>query len=156
MDKLSSFVPNISGITGLLGVIGGGIAAAFGGWDTGMVTLLIFMGVDYLTGLVVAGVFKASTKSDSGALESRAGWKGLCRKGMTLFMVLIAAQLDKVIGSDFIRDAVVIAYIANETISIIENAGLMGVPIPPIIQKAIDILNKKSEPDTAEGIDQKG
>lgn len=147
MDKVSSFLPNLSGVTGLLGVIGGAIAAAFGGWDTGMITLIIFMGIDYVSGLIVAGVFKKSTKSEAGGLESRAGWKGLCRKGMTLLIVLIAAQLDKVIGFEIIRDAVIIAYIANETISIIENAGLMGVPIPSIIQKAIDILNKKSDPE---------
>ena len=104
-----------------------------------------FIGVNYLTGLIVAGVFKASQKTESGALESRAGWKGLCRKGMTLLIVLVATRLETVIGSNFIRDAVVIAYIANETISIIENAGLMGVPIPSIIQKAIDILKKKAE-----------
>lgn len=150
MEKLTNYVPNFTPFMGWLGAIGGGIAAAFGGWDTGMITLLIFMGVDYITGLIVAGVFKKSTKSETGALESRAGWKGLCRKGMTLLIVLIAAQLDKVIGSDFIRDAVVIAYIANETISVIENAGLMGVPIPAIIQKAIDILNKKAEGDGGE------
>lgn len=145
MDNMTSFAPNISSFAGILGVIGGAIAAAFGGWDAGIITLLIFMSVDYVTGLIVAGVFKASKKTASGALESRAGWKGLCRKGMTLLIVLVATQLDRVIGSALIRDAVVIAYIANETISIIENAGLMGVPIPPVLQKAIDVLTKKSE-----------
>lgn len=147
MNKLTDFMPSMSGTTATLGVIGGAIAAAFGGWDGGMITLLIFMGVDYVSGLIVAGVFNKSGNSENGALESRAGWKGLCRKGMTLFMVLIAAQLDKVIGFDMIRDAVVIAYIANETISIIENAGLMGVPIPKIMQKAIDVLSKKAQVD---------
>lgn len=77
--------------------------------------------------------------------ESRAGWKGLCRKGVTLFVVLVACRLDLIIGSDFIRDAVVIAFTANETISIIENAGLMGVPIPPVITKAIEVLKNKAE-----------
>ncbi len=103
------------------------------------------MGSDYLTGLVVAGVFHASRKTKNGALESRAGWKGLCRKGATLLVVLVACRLDLIMGSNFIRDAVVIAFVANETISIIENAGLMGVPIPPVIVRAIDVLKQKAE-----------
>lgn len=132
-------------ICSALGLIGSGIVAAFGGWDAGLTTLVIFMGVDYLTGLVVAGVFHTSEKTKNGALESRAGWKGLCRKGMTLFVVLVACRLDVMIGSNFIRDAAVIAFVANETISIIENAGLMGVPIPPVITKAIEVLKNKAE-----------
>lgn len=112
-----------------VGVAGGVIVSLLGGWDTALMTLVIFMGVDYLTGLIVAGLFHTSQKTENGRLESRAGWKGLCRKGVTLLIVLVACRLDLVIGSNFIRDAVVIAFIANETISIIENAGLMGVPM---------------------------
>lgn len=127
------------------GVVGSFIASLFGGWDAALITLIIFMGIDYLTGLIVAGVFHKSGKTENGTLESRAGWKGLCKKGVTLLIVLVACRLDMVIGSTFIRDAVVIAFIANETISIVENAGLMGVPIPTVITKAIEILNKRSE-----------
>lgn len=145
MDKITSFAPNLSPVLGVLGIIGGAISTAFGGWNAGMTTLLIFMGIDYLTGLIVAGVFHKSEKTDNGTLESRAGWKGLCRKGVTLLIVLIAARLDVVLNTTFIRDAVVIAYLANETISIIENAGLMGVPIPAMLQKAIEVLQKRSE-----------
>ena len=134
-----------SGITTVIGVIGGMIASLFGGWDAALVTLIIFMGVDYVTGLIVAVVFHNSEKTKNGALESRAGWKGLCRKGVTLLVVLVACRLDLVMGSNFIRDAVVIAFIANETISIIENAGLMGIPIPAAIMRAIDILKNKAE-----------
>lgn len=128
-----------------LGVVGSVIASAFGGWDAAMTTLLIFMGVDYLTGLIVAGVFHTSPKTENGALESRAGWKGLCRKGVTLLIVLVACRLDLVMGSTFIRDAAIIAFIANETISIIENAGLMGVPIPAVVVKAIEVLKENAE-----------
>lgn len=128
-----------------IGAFGAAIASLLGGWDSALVTLVIFMAVDYLTGLVVAGVFHQSTKTENGSLESKAGAKGLFRKGMTLLIVLIAAQLDVVIGTDFVRDAVIIAYIANETISIIENAGLMGVPIPDGIKKAIEILKEKEK-----------
>lgn len=128
-----------------VGLLGSAIASLFGGWDAAMVTLLVFMGIDYITGLLVAGVFHNSRKSTGGALESDAGWKGLCKKGVTLLIVLVACRLDLVVGSNFIRDAVVIAFIANETISIVENAGLMGVNIPAPIMSAIDVLRRKSE-----------
>ena len=134
-----------SWFTTLIGVIGGFIASLFGGWDAALVTLIIFMAIDYITGLIVAGVFHNSEKTANGALESRAGWKGLCRKGVTLLVVLVACRLDLVIGSNFIRDAVIIAFVANETISIIENAGLMGIPIPAAIMRAIEILKNKAE-----------
>lgn len=132
-------------ILSLLGCVGSVIASLFGGWDAALVTLVIFMGIDYVTGLIVAGVFHTSEKTQDGTLESRAGWKGLCRKGVTLLVVLVACRLDLMMGSNFIRDAVVIAFVANETISIIENAGLMGIPIPAVIVKAIEVLKKKAE-----------
>ena len=127
------------------GLIGGVIASLFGGWDTALQTLVIFMAIDYITGLVVAGVFHASPKSRTGALESRAGWKGLIRKGETLLIVLVACRLDAVMATSFVRDAVVIGFICNETISIVENAGLMGLPIPAALTKAVDILKQRSE-----------
>lgn len=129
----------------VIGAVCSGIAALFGGWDTGLVSLLIFMGLDYVSGLVVAGVFHKSNKTDTGSLESKAGWKGLCRKCMTLVFVLVSYRLDLIIGTNYIRDAVIIAFMANELISLVENAGLMGIPLPAVITKAIDILQKKSE-----------
>ena len=127
----------------IIGLIGSSLASLFGGWDAALTTLILFMGIDYLTGLIVAGVFHASGKTENGSLESRAGWKGLCRKGVTLLIVLIGCRLDLIMETNFIRDGVVIAFIANETISIIENAGLMGIPIPSVITNAIEVLNKK-------------
>ena len=134
-----------NGLCTVIGTVGGFIASLFGGWDTALATLLIFMAVDYVTGLIVAGVFHKSQKTASGALESRAGWKGLCRKGTSLLVVLVAYRLDLVIGSNFVKDATIIAFIANETISIIENAGLMGAPIPAVVVKAIDVLKQKAD-----------
>lgn len=134
-----------NGLCTVIGTVGGLIASLFGGWDTALATLVIFMAVDYATGLIVAGVFHKSQKTESGALESRAGWKGLCRKGTSLLVVLVAYRLDLVIGSNFVKDATIIAFIANETISIIENAGLMGAPIPAVIVKAIDVLKQKAD-----------
>lgn len=126
------------------GVVGGFIASLFGGWDTGIATLVLFMGIDFFSGLAVAGIFKNSTKTETGALESRAGFKGLCRKCMTLLFVLIAFRLDLAIGTNYIRDAVIIGFMANELISIVENAGLMGLPLPGVLTKAIDVLKKKA------------
>ena len=128
----------------IVGAVGGMFTTLFGGWSAGMTTLIIFMIIDYFSGLIVAGVFKQSPKSNSGALESRAGWKGLCRKGMTLLFVLIAYRLDLMIGTNYIRDAVVIGFCVNELLSIVENAGLMGLPLPPIIVKALDVLRTKA------------
>jgi toxin secretion/phage lysis holin len=128
-----------------IGAIGAGIAGIFGGWDAAMVTLIIFMAVDYVTGLIVAGVFHNSTKTETGALESKAGLKGLLRKGGMLLVVLVACRLDLLLGYHFIRDAVVIALISNEALSIIENLGLMGVPIPAPIINAIEVLKKQTE-----------
>ena len=128
----------------IAGLAGSLIASLFGGFDAALVALMISMGVDYLTGLIVAGIFHKSRKTENGALESNAGWKGLFKKGVVLLIVLVACQLDIVIGSSFIRDAVVISFIANEALSVTENAGLMGIPIHPTLKKAIEILNNKS------------
>lgn len=128
----------------IIGIIGAFFADLFGGWDSSLITLLIFMTIDYLTGLAVAGIFHTSPKTDTGTLESKAGWKGLCRKCMTLLFVLIGTRLDIIIGTTYIRDAVCIAFITNELISIVENAGLMGLPVPEVIIKAIDVLKKKN------------
>lgn len=133
-------------ICGGIGVVGSVIAEVFGGWDAAMITLVTLMIIDYIMGILVAAVWHNSPKSESGTLESRAGWKGLCRKGVILLIVLIAARLDILLGtSNIVRNAAIIGYSANELISIVENAGLMGVPIPSIIQKAIDVLQKKAE-----------
>lgn len=136
-----------TGALSVIGALGAVITTLFGGWDTGLATLVLFMTVDYVTGLIVAGVFQNSNKTENGALESKAGWKGLCRKGTTLLIVLVACRLDLMLGSNYIRDAVIIGFVFNESISILENVGLMGVDLPPVLVKAIDILKNKTEGD---------
>lgn len=127
-----------------VGVAGSFVAKLFGGWDSALVTLVIFMIIDYISGLIVAGVFHKSMKSENGALDSKAGWKGLCKKGMTLAFVLVGYRVDLALGLNFIRNTVIIGFMANELISIAENAKLMGVPLPAVIDKAIDILTTKA------------
>jgi toxin secretion/phage lysis holin len=127
-----------------LGLFGSWIASLFGGWSAGLTVLCIFMLIDLITGFLLAGVFKKSNKTENGAYESRAGWKGLARKGTTLLLILVASQCDELIGGTFIKDGVCIAFIVNEVVSIIENAGLMGVPIPKVLTNAIEVLKDKS------------
>lgn len=126
-------------------MVGSTIAYLLGGFDEAIITLLIFMGIDYITGLLVAGVFHKSKKSESGALESKAGWKGLIKKCVVFLFIIIANRLDMQIGVSYIKDAVCISFIVNELISIIENVGLMGLPIPKVLTKAIEILREKED-----------
>lgn len=129
-----------------IGVIGSALASLLGEWDKSLQTLLLFMVVDWFTGgILLPAVFGKSPKSKNGSLESRAGFKGLCRKAMTLFYVLIAARLDVLTGTEYLRDAVCIGFIANEALYIIEKAGLMGLLLPEKLKKSIDILKAKSE-----------
>lgn len=129
-----------------IGLAGSTVVSLFGGWDLCLQTLMLFMGIDWLTGgILLPAVFGKSPKSSNGALESRAGWKGLCRKVMTLFYVLIAARLDALMGTEYLRNAVCIGFIANEALSIVENAGLMGLPLPVGLKKAINILKDGTE-----------
>lgn len=132
------------------GVIGGVVAALFGGWTEGLLVLVILMAIDYFSGLAVAGVFHKSPKSANGGLESRAGLKGLVRKIFILALVAVAHLIDRLIGANYVRDAATVGFCLNEVISIIENAGLMGVPIPKILQKAIDVLRNKAGEDAEE------
>ena len=128
-----------------VGMLGAGLAWAFGGWDTALIALLICMGVDYVSGSVVALVFHKSTKTETGAYNSAYGIKGLCKKGLTLLFVLVAVQIDRILAIDYVRDAVCIGFCTNEIISIIENLGLAGIPMPAIVTKALEQLQKKQD-----------
>jgi toxin secretion/phage lysis holin len=127
-------------ICAALGMAGGAVAAAFGGWDTAMTALLVTMAVDYISGSLVALVFQKSNKTESGAYDSRYGWKGLCRKGLMLLFVLVAVRVDALMGADYVRDAVCIGFCVNEVLSIVENLGLAGVPMPEAVVKALEQL----------------
>ena len=127
----------------LLGMAGAAVSWAFGGWDTAIAALLIFIAADYVSGSMVALVFHKSNKTESGAYNSAYGLKGLCKKGLMLLFVLVAVQMDQLLGSDYVRDAVCIGFSMNEILSITENLGLAGVPMPEVITKALDQLQKK-------------
>jgi toxin secretion/phage lysis holin len=128
----------------VFGLIGAGIANLLGGWDNAILTLIIFISIDYISGVGVA-IMGNSLKTATGGLNSAIGFKGLCKKGMILLMVFVAVRLDIVLGTDYIRNVVIIGYIANELISITDNSALLGLPVPNVILKAIDVLKSKSD-----------
>lgn len=113
------------------------------------IILLIFMCTDYITGLILSGVFKKSKKTESGGLSSEIGFKGLIKKVCIIICVIVANMLDYVSKTNYIRNVVIISFITNEVISIIENLGLIGVKIPKVITNAIDILKGKEEDENA-------
>lgn len=127
------------------GCMGSAVAGAFGGWDASLTALIVTMAVDYLSGSLVALVFGKSSHTETGTYSSAYGFKGLCKKVMVLALVLLGARLDAVMGFDYIRDAVCIGFLANELMSIVENAGLMGLPLPKAVTQAIEQLKEKTE-----------
>ena len=129
----------------IFGSIGSLLSFLLGGFDSVMIALLIFMVIDFLSGLILAIVFKKSKKTESGRLSSQAGILGLTKKIFILFLVAVSTQLDIILGTTFIRDGTVIGFISMEGISIIENASLAGLPIPKVIKNALEIISKKEK-----------
>lgn len=125
----------------LAGVIGSAICWAFGGWDAAIGALLICMAVDYVSGSLVALVFHKSTKTDSGAYNSAYGLKGLCKKCLMILFVAVGVQVDRLLGADYVRDAICIGFSVNEILSITENLGHAGVPMPKAVKEALEQLH---------------
>ena len=120
--------------------VGSVIASLLGGWNGAMTTLVILMFIDYVTGIIVAGVFHNSPKCSGGALSSAVGFKGICRKFVILLIVVVACRVDLLLDTNIIRDATCIGFCVNELVSITENAGLMGIPLPRKLVDAIEVL----------------
>jgi toxin secretion/phage lysis holin len=129
------------------GAAGSLLASLFGGWSSDLSTLVIFMAVDFATGIAVAALCR-SGKTKTGGLSSAAGWRGLTKKIMTLLMVVVAHRMDLILQIDYIKTAAVIAFTLNEAISILENAGLIGIPMPKVLIQAVDLLKGKTKEDT--------
>lgn len=126
------------------GSIGSAMAYLIGGWSKDLITLLIFMAADFVTGIVVAFVFKNSKKTESGKLSSKVSFKGIAKKIVILIFVMIAHLLDLYLETGFIRSGVIVGFMVNELISIIENAALMGI-VSPVLNEAIDIIKKEEK-----------
>lgn len=127
----------------MIGVVGSMLAEVLGGWDYAVQTLIIFMAVDFFLGLVCAIFWGKSEKSENGGLSSKACWRGIIKKFSTLLIVVCATYTDKMLSTEYIRNAVVIGFCAAELISICETAGIMGImpePVQKVLKKVIDIL----------------
>lgn len=129
---------------GALSAAGSALAQSLGGWDTMLQVLVTLMAIDYALGVVLALVWKRSNKTADGSFESRASVKGLFRKCGILLCVLIAARLDPLFGSEgYIRGTVVLFFLANEGLSVVENLGVMGLPMPQVLKDAFLALRDK-------------
>lgn len=139
MDNVyKAILPVLSVVAGFL----------FGGWSVLLTILLVFMVTDYISGVVAAGY--------EGKLSSKVGYLGIARKVMILVIVAMAHLVDTALGdAHLFRDAAIFFYLSNELLSLLENAGRMGAPIPPFMQKAIAVLRGKSGEDAKMGGDSK-
>ena len=125
---------------------GGAVAQLLGGWDALLKALIVCMAVDYVTGVVAAALGR-SKKSKTGRITSKAAVTGIIKKAVILLIVLVAAVLESATGTEFIRDTVILFFIGTEGISIVENAGLLGVPMPAALKKWFEVLRDKGDDD---------
>ena len=125
--------------------LGSLVANTLGGWTADMKVLVFMMGADYLTGVLVAALWQRSDKSRTGALDSKAGFRGLCKKGVILLLVWLGVLLDEALGVSYVRTAVILFFLGNEGLSLLENIGLMGVPFPAFLKNALEALRDKGD-----------
>jgi toxin secretion/phage lysis holin len=137
-NRIKQEVNKMENIKYISAVIGAGISFVFGGWNTLLNILLAFVILDYVSGFIAAAI--------AGKLNSNVGMKGIARKVAVFFVVAVAHMMDVALGYDghMLRDATIFFFLANEALSILENVGRIGVPVPRTLQKAIDILRDKS------------
>ena len=129
----------------IIGVLGSMASYLFGGFTEALVALLIMMAIDIILGFTNALIFHKSKKTKSGRASSSQGVKGITKKFMILVVVVVANQLDIIMGTSIIKDGVIIAYATMEGLSIVENMAFMGVPIPKVVKDALEVLNKNEK-----------
>ena len=132
-------------IVAVFSAIGGYIVSFLGGVDVTLKALIIFMLVDYLTGLAVAFIFHKSNKTPNGGASSKEGFKGIVKKICMLLLVGLAHELDVIMGADYIRSITIMFFLANEGLSILENMGLMGVKYNKFLIKALEAVRDKAD-----------
>jgi len=139
-DKILKFLAGIAGA----------ICGLFGEWSTTLTILVAVMAIDYISGVIVAACGK-SPKTEAGGLSSKVGFIGIAKKGFIMLLVLLATMLDKAIGNETMvfQTSLVFYYIANEGLSVLENAALMGLPFPEKLKKALEALRDRDEPPDA-------
>ncbi|OPG98998.1 holin [Chryseobacterium mucoviscidosis] len=120
----------------MVAVVGSAATYFFGGWSGLLGVLLVFIILDYVTGVAAAGA--------TGELKSKIGMIGIARKVFIFAMVAVGHLVDGILGDGHLfRDTVAYFYIANELLSLIENGGRLGAPIPPVIKQAVEVLKGK-------------
>ncbi len=132
-------------VLAVLAAIGSLIARFLGGWDAATILMLVMMGADFVTGVLLAVIWKKSPKTETGGVSSWAALKGFLKKLAMIMIVCIARLMDQALEMDYIRTAVVIFFIGNEGLSLIENLGLMGVPLPKFLQQMLEVLREKGD-----------
>ena len=132
-------------LNSIAAVLGTGFTYIFGAWDTAITVLIMFMVLDYITGFLGGVVNKT--------LSSSIGFKGLLKKLTILIVLVVAVSLDRLLnaGSWVFRTLVCYFYIANEAISLLENAAKIGLPIPQKLIKVLSQLKEKSESSHNQG-----
>ena len=123
---------------------GAAAAHALGGWDAALAVLICMMAADYITGILVAAVWKISPKTEGGRFSSKESLKGLLKKFVMLVVVWVGVMLDRTLNIDYVRTAVILFFIANEGLSVLENTALMGVPYPVFIKAMLEALRDKN------------
>ena len=121
-----------------LTVVVGAVVGWLGGLDQLLTALLVLTVLDYTSGVIAAGI--------NGQLKSNIGFKGIAKKVMLFLLVAAGHVIDDVIGSNaMFREAVIFFFIANELLSLTENAGKIGLPVPTVLKNAVDVLKGKGE-----------
>ena len=137
-------------VTELLAAVGGAIASFFVTMPPIVWVLIAVMTIDYITGLITGAMGK-SNKTENGYLESHAALKGLLKKSLIILVVLLAALLDRAVslgaGIQFeaVMGATCLWFIASEGLSILENVAMMGVPVPKILLRLLEVMRAKGD-----------
>lgn len=124
-------------VKGAVAVVGAAFTSFLGGWDIMLRVLVLFVAIDYVVG-VTAAWFEKKLSSETGA-------KGIIKKFLLFVIVALAFQVDRAIGQEIFRSLAIWFYLANEALSIIENAGRCGVPIPAFLRTALEQMKQKAD-----------
>jgi toxin secretion/phage lysis holin len=120
----------------IFALTGAVVSFSFGLWTESLTFLLVVMAIDYFTGIA------AAIREGSG-LNSNIGFWGLFRKALILLVMIIAHRLDVLLGIEAVMGSAVFFYIANELLSIIENYGRMGLPLPDRFKNIVKVLRDR-------------
>lgn len=127
----------------IVGGVVGLITTLYGGFTMGVQVLLIFAICDWITGVFTSIVLGKSDKTVNGTYSSKVGFEGICRKVLMFIFVMLAHQVDLLVGTDYLKDAICIAFILNECYSMVENAKLWGLAIPTTIIEVLENFKNK-------------